>query len=54
MAGKRLSLSLIIVMTTFCSCWRMPQEGEVSTIPATNNPSVIKQEMSPFVPGNGY
>ena len=37
---------LFIVASLFClsSCWRMPEEGEVSTLPTVNNPQVTRNQ----------
>lgn len=34
---------LLLVVLLCSSCWRMPKEGDVSTLPMTNNPSLIHQ-----------
>ena len=41
-----LALALLFYLA---SCYRMPAEGEVSTIPSTNNPQLIKksQQINP-------
>jgi len=36
--------SVIALVFLLASCYRMPDEGEVSTIPTTNNPNVIRSE----------
>lgn len=35
---------LLMFFALFCSgCYRMPEEGEVSVVPITNNPAVTGQ-----------
>jgi len=36
----------IITCLTCTSCYRMPEEGEVRTIPMTNNPTMTRQQNS--------
>lgn len=43
-------LSALILCT---SCYRLPEEGEVSVIPVTNNPSMTRQQPS-LMPGVNY
>ena len=42
-------LFLLITMISCSACWRMPQEGEVSTLPTTNNPNISPQKQ-PWMP----
>jgi hypothetical protein len=45
--------TLIILATT--SCYRMPEEGEVSMIPNVNNPNFTKSKSpTPVMPGVEY
>jgi hypothetical protein len=41
---KKISACFLLLF--FTSCWRMPQEGEVSTLPNINNPAVTHQSGS--------
>lgn len=43
-------LALIVLFAT-ASCYRMPDEDEVSVVPSTNNPSIIRKESNPMMPG---
>jgi PBP1b-binding outer membrane lipoprotein LpoB len=45
---KLLLIALFTLMST--SCYRMPAEGEVSVVPTTNNPTLTRQEQTPWVP----
>ncbi len=45
---KKLFFILLLVATS--SCWRMPEEGEVSTLPNVNNPSLIHKPSSDMIP----
>ena len=38
----RYILLFLVFLST--SCYRMPEEGEVSTLPNTNNPSLTRQK----------
>ena len=38
------------LLILFTGCYRLPEEGEVSTVPNTNNPSVYRQERG----GSGF
>jgi hypothetical protein len=50
---KWLSLPLLLFVTT--SCWRMPQEDDVSVLPQTNNPTLTNQgPNAPWMPGVNY
>lgn len=45
-------LFFFIFLSTFTTgCYRMPEEGEVSVVPITNNPAVTRKQASPFMPG---
>ncbi len=46
-----LGLFTISISALFQGCYRMPNEGEVSTVPLTNNPSITRQQQSTFLPG---
>ena len=36
------SLILLFILLFSSGCYRMPEEGEVSVIPNTNNPNITK------------
>src|SRR4029077_17573938 len=36
--------ALLFVLLACTSCWRMPEEGEVSTLPNVNSPSLIRKK----------
>ena len=47
----------LIPLILLTSCWRMPQEGEVSTLPNVNNPTLTRQQntgISQVMPGVSY
>ncbi len=54
----RLSRVFLFFFAALCvSCYRMPEEGEVSIIPDTNNPSIIRNQGStgmPTTPGVNF
>ena len=37
-------LLFIIISTTLVGCYKMPPDDYMSTVPITNNPSIIKQK----------
>jgi hypothetical protein len=40
---------------TLVACYRMPDEDEYSTVPATNNPDITREKASPgFMPNVGF
>ncbi|MGR3951737.1 MAG: hypothetical protein QRY74_02310 [Chlamydia sp.] len=47
----RLLLTMLSIALLSQGCYRMPDEGEVSVVPITNNPSVTRQTSSPLLPG---
>lgn len=46
-------LFLIIGLSAFSSCYRMPTEDDYCMIPSTNNPDITHQ-MQEGLPGVGY
>jgi hypothetical protein len=44
-------LLILIAGAILTSCYRFPEEGECSVVPATNNPSITKEKSSGFMPG---
>ncbi len=40
--------------TVLVSCYRMPDDDLISTIPVTNNPQVVPQKGPAFMPGANY
>ncbi|MDB6082025.1 MAG: hypothetical protein JWO53_1297 [Chlamydiia bacterium] len=45
---KQLFIAITLLL---CSgCWRMPKEGEVSTLPNTNNPTLIHEKNPGLMP----
>lgn len=49
---KAMLFFLFLVVTT--SCYRMPEEGEVSTLPTTNNPSLTRKPNQTVMPSIEY
>ena len=49
---KRLGLLLILLACS--SCWRMPEEGEVSTLPNVNSPALIRKKNADMPTEVGY
>ncbi len=47
----RFTLFFALLSITITGCYRMPEEGEVSVVPITNNPAVTRKQSSPFMPG---
>jgi hypothetical protein len=41
--SKYIVLFIAGILCFFTSCYRMPEEGEVSVVPTTNNPSITRQ-----------
>jgi len=56
--GRRLAMKpyllLILLVFHLTSCYRMPEEGEVSTVPNTNNPTNTRQKNPSLMPGIEY
>ena len=44
---------LAICFLILAGCYRMPQEGEVSVLPLTNNPTITHPEQHSPIPGLG-
>lgn len=38
-----VTLVIIATLIFITGCYRMPEEGEVSVVPTTNNPSITRQ-----------
>jgi hypothetical protein len=58
---KQPQFNRICLYAAVCSllmltgCYRMPNEGEFSLVPTTNNPAVTCEKQSPtIIPGVGY
>lgn len=49
-----LLLTLPLFMLSGCALYRMPEEGEVNTVPTTNNPAVTRQSFDNWMPGVEY
>lgn len=47
-------LFFIFLVFHLTSCYRMPEEGEVSTVPNTNNPANTRQKNTSLMPGIEY
>ncbi|MBS0635259.1 MAG: hypothetical protein JSR37_07330 [Verrucomicrobia bacterium] len=45
---------VILLVLVSSSCYRMPEEGEVSTLPNTNNPSLTRHKETVPMPGIQY
>jgi len=48
----------LLLLLSFASvstgCYRMPTEGDYSTIPSTNNPTFTRQRAEPLAPQASY
>lgn len=44
----------LIFVSCFSSCYRMPSDDCVSTIPITNNPQIVPQKGPKMMPSIGY
>jgi hypothetical protein len=51
--SKEIVLLVAGILCLFTACYRMPEDGEVSVVPTTNNPSITRQG-SGFAPGIEY
>ena len=51
--SKYIVLFITAIVYLFTACYRMPEEGEVSVVPTTNNPSITRQGQG-FTPGIEY
>ena len=40
---KKYTLFVVLCLLFSTGCYRIPQEGEVSVVPTTNNPSITRQ-----------
>ncbi|MCE5295253.1 MAG: hypothetical protein LLF94_11675 [Chlamydiales bacterium] len=45
---------LLVIAFVVSSCYRMPDDGEVSTLPNTNNPQLTGHKETPLMPGIKY
>lgn len=50
---KTIFLIVASALSLLTACYRMPEEGEVSVVPTTNNPSITRQGGG-FMPGVEY
>jgi len=48
---KKIVIALFMLAVISSSCYRMPDEGEVSVLPVVNNPSSIRTAGAPIMPG---
>lgn len=51
--SKYVALFFISIVCFLTACYRMPQDGEVSVVPTTNNPSMTRQGGG-WMPGVEY
>ncbi len=49
-----MNFVIILLVLLTASCYRMPDEGEVTTLPNTNNPSLTRQKNPSLMPGFEY
>ncbi|HEV8052490.1 MAG TPA: hypothetical protein VGP47_08345 [Parachlamydiaceae bacterium] len=47
------TFSLILLISTMTSCYRMPENDEFSMVPSTNNPNYTREKANQN-PGVGY
>ncbi len=44
----------ILIVFFATGCYRMPEDGEVSTLPDTNNPNITRHKEKVLMPGFEY
>lgn len=53
LCAKNMLLTFVLAIA-LTGCYRMPKDGDYSTIPTTNNPDVVGSHQTPFIPGGGF
>ena len=51
--GYRILVLIALLILVCTGCYRMPEEGQVSVVPVTNNPSMTRSKGG-WVPGVAY
>jgi len=56
MSRYRITVICILLLTTISlsSCYRFPEDGECSVVPATNNPSITRNQGASALPGSAF
>ena len=47
---RNIVISLLLIVALNSCLYRMPTEDDMSTVPATNNPTVVRDDPG-FIPG---